>query len=225
LVRFALRLAEKLEGRTMMRPIKKAAGGYQTTTATTSQNAADFIAAGARQASAKARFDAKPCTSIDRLLYRAAKGCATVLSGAQNTTDNAGNLPDSEVFSRPEFKVLDVGIAYPQGRQHGVIHVLNPHIQSLRLKSAVIGFQSHNGAETMTTVNTHPTPKTGNPSLLARQQAIEAALEDALHFIRTDHPGHSLCLATARTRRALSMLKQACAEVSQAVRSEMGGAA
>ena len=77
----------------------------------------------------------------------------------------------------------------------------------------------------MINVNTQPTPKTGNPSPLIRQQAIESALEDALHFIRTDHPGHSLCLATARTRRALSMLKQANAELSQAVRAQIGGAA
>lgn len=77
----------------------------------------------------------------------------------------------------------------------------------------------------MTTVNTPTTPALGNTSPLARQQAIETALADALYFIRTDHPGHSLCLATARTRRALSMLKQANAEVSQAVRAQIGGAA
>ena len=40
----------------------------------------------------------------------------------------------------------------------------------------------------MTTVNTTTTPKTGNPSPLIRQQAIESALEDALHFIRTGPP-------------------------------------
>jgi hypothetical protein len=78
-------------------------------------------------------------------------GGATVHSGAQNTIDTAGNLSDNEVFSRPEFKVLGVGIAYPQGRQHGCIHVLNPHTHPERLKSAKDGFQSHTGAKTMTT--------------------------------------------------------------------------
>jgi len=81
----------------------------------------------------------------------------------------------------------------------------------------------------MTTVNSTPTPKaapTGTtPAPIERQQAIESALADALHFIRTDHAGHSLCLATARTRRALAMLKQANAEVSQALRAQIGGAA
>ena len=54
------------------------------------------------------------------------KGCASIHSGAEITIDTAGNLPDSEAFSRSEFKVLDVGIAYPQGRQHGCIHVFGP---------------------------------------------------------------------------------------------------
>ena len=150
----------------------------------------------------------------------ALKRCATVLSGAQNTTDNAVDLPESEVFSRPEFKFLGVGIAYPQGRQHGVIHVLNPHIQSRRLKSALIGFQSHNGAKAMTTVNTTTTPKAAPlgitpatfPGSVERQIAIETALADALHYIRLPYSARTLKAATARTRRAASMLKQACTE-------------
>ena len=41
----------------------------------------------------------------------------------------------------------------------------------------------------MTTVDTTPTPKTGNTSPLIRQQAIESALSDALHLVRTHwHP-------------------------------------
>ena len=144
----------------------------------------------------------------------------TFHSGAQNTIDTAGNLPDSEVFSRPEFKVLDVGIAYPQGRQHGVIHVLNPHIQSLRLKSAVIGFQSHTGARTMITVNTPTTPATGNTSPLARHQAIENALSMALFHIRKGDTQHDIYSAMAKAIRAASLLKQACTEVAL-----IGGAA
>lgn len=45
----------------LMTPIKKAAGGFETTTATASHYATYFIAAGARHASAKAHFRAKPC--------------------------------------------------------------------------------------------------------------------------------------------------------------------
>lgn len=44
----------------MMARIKKAAGGFKTTTATASHNATDFIAASARPASAKASFSLKP---------------------------------------------------------------------------------------------------------------------------------------------------------------------
>jgi len=64
-------------------------------------------------------------------------------------------------------------------------------------------------------VNSIPTPKTGNPSLLTRQQAIENALSGALHHARSG----DLHSATGRAIRAASMLKQACAEVRE------GGAA
>ncbi|MBH1957540.1 MAG: hypothetical protein I8H70_02480 [Burkholderiales bacterium] len=64
----------------------------------------------------------------------------------------------------------------------------------------------------MTTVNTTTTPATGNPSILARQQAIENALTTALYFIRLPHTESGLKAATGRAIRAASMLKQACAE-------------
>ena len=80
------------------------------------------------------------------------------------------------------------------------------------LENANGGFQSHSGAETMTKVNTPTTPKTGNPTPIARQQAIENPLSTALYFIRkANHPG-DLQAATLRATRAASMLKQACAE-------------
>ena len=64
---------------------------------------------------------------------------------------------------------------------------------------------------------------TSKPDTIARQQAIENALESALHFIRTGHPDHSLFLATGRARRALSMLKQSCAEASQGIHAKVEG--
>ena len=67
----------------------------------------------------------------------------------------------------------------------------------------------------MTTVNTIITPKTGNPSPLTRQQAIEAALSGALHHARHG----DIHTATGRAIRAASMLKQACAAL------QIGGAA
>ena len=62
----------------------------------------------------------------------------------------------------------------------------------------------------MTTVNTTPTPKMGNPSPLTRQQAIESALSGALHHARSG----DLHSATGRAMRAASMLKQACSEAA-----------
>ena len=94
---------------------RKAAGGYHTTTTAIKKHKANVAL------NSKMRHTETQC-------------CDRVTIGAQNTTDNAGNLPDSEVFSRPEFKVLGVGIAYPQGRQHGVIHVFKPSSTRHRLE-------------------------------------------------------------------------------------------
>ena len=155
--------------------------------------------------------------------HTAVNRCATFQPGAQHTMEYAGNLPDSEVFSRPEFKDVSkfgriygfgAGSVYPQGRQHGVFRVLKP--SSTRFsQQAASGFQSQYGAETMTTVNTPTTPISGNPSPLARQQAIENALSMALYHVRNGDT-HS---AVGRAIRAASMLKQACAEI------QIGGAA
>jgi len=64
----------------------------------------------------------------------------------------------------------------------------------------------------MTTVNTTPTPKTGNTSPLIRQQAIENALSMALFHVRHGDSQQDIHAATGRAIRAASMLKQACAE-------------
>lgn len=72
----------------------------------------------------------------------------------------------------------------------------------------------------MTTVNTTPTPKASPlgitpatfPGSVERQIAIETALADALHYIRMPYSAKTLNATTARTRRALTLLKQACAE-------------
>ena len=205
-----------------MTAIKKAAGGYHTTTATATHNATDFIAAGIRQASAKGSFCLKAGTGIDRQQYRAVKRRDRIHPGAEHTTEYAGNLPDNEVFSRPEFKDGSIfgcvygfgaGSVYPQGRQHGVFHVFKPSSTRYRLNTVASGFQSQYGAETMTKVNTHPTPALGTPSHLARQQAIENALSTALYFIRLPNTESGLKAATGRAIRAASMLKQACAEI------------
>ena len=219
----------------MATPIKKAAGGFGTTTATASQNATDFIVAGAHQASEGAAFRTIACAGIGRKQYRAVRHRDSISFGASHTTDNAGNLPDSEVFSRLKFRdglnfqgiySFGAGSVYPQGRQHGVIHVTKP--SPTRCPSQVAsGFQSRNGAKTMSMVNTITTPKVaslGNTpafsaSIIARQQEIENALSTALYFIRLPLTESGLKAATGRAIRAASMLKQACSD------AKTGGAA
>lgn len=56
------------------------------------------------------------------------------------------------------------------------------------------------------------TPKTGNTSPLVRQQAIENALSAALYFIRLPSTESGIQAATGRAIRAVSLLKQACAD-------------
>ena len=63
----------------------------------------------------------------------------------------------------------------------------------------------------MTTVNTTTTPKMGrlslgttpatSPSTLVRRLAIEAALSDALHLVRTSDTQHGIQAATGRAIR------------------------
>ena len=75
----------------------------------------------------------------------------------------------------------------------------------------------------MTTVNTTTTPKAAPlgitpatfPGSVQRQIAIETALADALYYIRMPYSAKTLNATTARTRRALTLLKQACADAKQ----------
>ena len=203
----------------MMTAIKKAAGGFKTTTATALHNAIDFIAADARQASAGAAFRLNPCTGIGRQQYRAAGSVLQSFSVLENTIGIAGNLPDSEIFSRPEFGSAGFPHLHGFGRDGLVrkagrmaIPMFSTSRPPVALEKAASGLQSRIGAETMTTVNTPPTPKTGNISPLIRQQAIESALSDALHLVRTTGTQHGIHAATGRAIRAASMLKQACAK-------------
>ena len=189
-------------------PTKKAAGGFNTTTATTTHNATDFIATCARQASAKGYFCLKAGTGIGKAGKGAAKGCDTIYPGAENTTKQAGNLPDSEVFSRPEHFGFGRECANRKAART-TCFVFSTPVHLLRLKSAASGFSVQQGTKTMTIT----TPKTGNPSHLARQQAIENALSTALYFIRLPNTESGLKAATGRAIRAASMLKQACAEI------------
>lgn len=187
---------------------RKAVGGYYTTTT----------------AIKKTHLNIAPgCKKRHATLKR----CDTVIPGASNTTKLAGNLPDSEVFSRPEFASAGPSRLHGFGRDGAnrkAARMTNFMFETSRppvaRSNAASGFQSQLGAKAMTTVNTTTTPKAatlGNspalsPSSIARQQAIENALTTALYFIRLPSTESGLRAATGRAIRAASMLKQACAE-------------
>ena len=185
-------------------------------------NAAKIISSYVPQASATAVFHAKTCAGVDWQQYRAVRCCDRIRAGAEHTTDNAGNLPDSEVFSRPKFldvalrhvKVLGLGVVNRKATSMALSMCSNPAPPVIGLNTVASGFQSHNGARTMTKVNTHPTPVKGITSSLARQQAIENALSMALFHIRQGDTQQGIRAATAKAIRAASLLKQACTEFS-----------
>ena len=127
-------------------PIKKAAGDFQATSATTAHHATDLIAVCTRQERAVAAFRAKPGVGVGRQKYHALKRCDRIRIGAENTTKQAGNLPDSEVFSRSEH--------YGFGREcanrkavRTTCFVFSTPVHLLRLKSAASGFSVQQGTE------------------------------------------------------------------------------
>ena len=83
----------------------------------------------------------------------------------------------------------------------------------ISLASARAANPVHTSAQTPTF---KPVPARRAPVLdapaLERQQAIENALSMALYFIRLPSTESGLKAATGRAIRAVSMLKQACAE-------------
>ena len=250
----------------MMTPIKKAAGGFKTTTATTSASHQAVVYPSRRthfslsyyidskqhkphepytpffyggnegladawqhlvegmkfqicrvthpRKPRKPSFQGLAGQRTDRLEYRSVKPRDTIQAGASNTTSEAVYLPVSKVFSCPKFMVLDVGRAYPQGWPQRFGVVTKPHVHLVVLVSRRMVSEFPEGIKTMTHVNTITTPKTGNTSPLTRQQAIENALSLALFHIRKGDTHQ----AVAKSIRAASMLKQACAE------AQIGGA-
>ena len=187
----------------------------------------------ARPACAKVWFDAEYQADIRKKRNRFLKCCATFHSTPEllglvleNTVEVAGNLPDSEVFSRPDsFGFGRDGLVREAGRM--ATSMFSTSRPPVALEKAASGFESQVGAEAMTTVNTTTTPKAahlGNtpallPSSIARQQAIENALASALHLVRLPRTESGLQAATGRAIRAASMLKQACSEANTSGRA------
>lgn len=201
---------------------RKAAGGYHTTTTAITKTYPN-VAPGCKKR------------------YTVCKCCATFCSTPEllgpvhkNTIKLAGNLPDSEVFSRPKFIGFGRdGLARKVGRTTNFVFLTSR--PSFARKNAKDGFQSQLGARTMTnvismasvraahSVQTHaqipafkPAPvspeRVFKTHAVERQQAIENALSMALHYVRCSETPSNIHAATVKALRAVSMLKQACAE-------------
>ena len=221
-------------------PKKKAVQGHDTWTATRKPNLKNNISTIKKIASCTRQKGATDCSSVNsyagmgKLESTHIRRCDTIHAGASNTTKLAADLPDSEVFPHPEsFGFGRDGLVRKAGRTTNfVFETSRPPVAR---SNAVSGSQSQLGAETMTNVISlasrraaisvqmpaqipafkpvQPTLSQSNASV-ERQQAIESALYAALVFIRI--PGTaSIHAATGRANRALSLLKQACAEVKQ----------
>jgi hypothetical protein len=185
---------------------------------TTKQKAADAINAnGLHTTSTGADFLTGAATgqAVDKLLtnivpvYRFARAVIQFVPVLKNTTKQAGNLPDSEVFSRPEHYGFGRDGAHRKAARTTCFVFLTSR-PPVALKKAASGFQVQQGTRTMTTVNTPTTPTPGNTSTLARQQTIENALSAALWHIRHG----DIHAATGRAIRAATQLKQACTELT-----------
>ena len=217
----------------MNAPKRKAVQGHDTRTATKKtnnenpMNAIKSIAAYTRHTCATSRFIVNPYAGMGKLEKARKRAVLQFLPVLENTMYNAGNLPDSEVFSRPEFAGTGFPVPHGYGRDGLVrkagrmaLYMFSTSRPPVALEKAASGLQSHNGAETMTTVNTTTTPEAAPlgitpatfPGSVQRQIAIETALADALYYIRMPYSAKTLNATTARTRRALTLLKQACAE-------------
>lgn len=159
-------------------------------------------------------------STINHILLRAwcaapsGWGRATVRAGASHTTSEAADLPDSEVFSRPEFKVLDVGSAYPQGRRQRFGAVTTPHIHSVALVRHGMVFVTPEGAETMTASpvasrSAAPTTTHHLDPIALHGDACNA-LSMALHYLRQPE-ALNVAGAARKTVQALAAMQRLAA--------------
>ena len=134
----------------------------------------------------------------------------TVRAGASHTKSEAADLPDSEVFSRPKFKVLDVGSAYPQGRRQRFGAVTTPHIHSVALVRHGMVFVTPEGAKTMTvstTASRSAAPTTPSHDPIQLHMDAHNACAMASYYVRKgNHAG-----AARKATQAMAALRKLAA--------------
>ena len=140
--------------------------------------------------------------------------CSRIVRGAEHTIGNAGNLPDSEVFSRSEFGHVahgsmhgfGAGSAYPQGRQHGVTHVFKPSSTRHLLNTGASGFDTRNGAKTMTNQQRTDKAQATPPADLITQ--ARQRLQEAVELLQGTPSTEDTARALGRVMSASRALKR-----------------
>ena len=148
--------------------------------------------------------------------------CSRIVRGAEHTIGNAGNLPDSEVFSRSEFGHVahgsmhgfGAGSAYPQGRQHGVTHVFKPSSTRHLLNTGASGFDTRNGAKTMTNKQRTDKAQATPPADLITQ--ARQRLQEAIGLLQGTP-------SEADTARALGRVMSASRALKRVMEVKEGG--
>ena len=130
---------------------------------------------------------------------------ATVRPGAIHTTKQAGNLPDSEVFSRSESMVSGLGVPIREDGSTTCFVWIYPAPPD-GLSSHCVGFQFNKERETMTAspvasrcAALTTTPTTSEAQAFALLQATSDATMAKLHLSRGNIP--------AARRKAVQLLK------------------
>ncbi len=134
--------------------------------------------------------------------------------GASYTESEASNLHVSEVFPHPEFQVLDVGRAYPQGWPQRFGVVTTPHVHSTGLVSQPDGSKFPEGIQTMSIITQDKpaqTPTTATPCAPLRTD-IDTFHQLAFNALSTA----SWYLAQGETDKALRRILSAARQLKQA---------
>ncbi len=129
----------------------------------------------------------------------------TIRTGARHATKQAGNLPDSEVFSRSESMVSGLGVLIRKDGSTTCFVCLHPAPPN-GLDSHCVGFQFNKERETMTTspmasrsAAPTTTPTTSEAQAFAVLQATSDATMAALYVRKGNIP--------AARRKAVQLLK------------------
>ena len=144
--------------------------------------------------------------------------CSRIVRGAEHTIGNAGDLPDSEVFSRSEFghaahggmHGFGAGSAHPQGRQHGLFHVFKPSSTRYWLNTGASGFQVQQGTETMPIITVKKRTSVAPIATTSTELTAQARqrLQEAVELLQCTPSEEDTARALGRVLTAARALKR-----------------